>query len=175
MICELLDKKKNTNEFTFHKYKISTVDCRRLFMCLLVSGIMYQWFYEWRELEKLGNGEQADKRFPSGGAFCLWGNDRAFPFGRKCVGVGRRVFGALPCPAYDGGQPEQDGVRACLEVPERIIRCVFTGCRRFCNVLIIGIYLIHLHTPSARCASVKGEVSIYHPPSPHFHAFFVHT
>ena len=79
-----------------------------LLMCLLAGGIMYLWHYEWKEIEALETENQRINNFRQ-----EIHHDRAFSFGRKCVGVGRRGFGALPYSAYGSGQyamPFQNGL-----------------------------------------------------------------
>lgn len=73
-----------------------------LLMCLLAVGIMYLWFYEWKEIEALETENRRINAFRQE-VHLVYGEMTGLSFGRKCVGVGRRGFGALPYPAHGGG------------------------------------------------------------------------
>ena len=74
-----------------------------LLMCLLAVGIMYLWFYEWKEIEALETENRRINAFRQEVHLVYGEMTGLSPFGRKCVGVGRRGFGALPYPAHGGG------------------------------------------------------------------------
>jgi hypothetical protein len=83
-----------------------------LLMCLLAGGIMYLWHYEWKEIEALETENQRINNFRQE-IHHVYGEMTGLSFGRKCVGVGRRGFGALPYSAYGSGQyamPFQNGL-----------------------------------------------------------------